>query len=189
MRSAVPLGRVLLEAVVDLGDLDVVVVAEHPGHVGQHAKRHVDADAHVGREQDGRPSGRGAAISCALRRRNPVVPITARPPRRATDRRWLEARRGHRELDEDALPAEHALGIVGDGHPEPPTARHLAGVAPDGRVPGRLERGHQAQILPSCEERDEATAHAAGGAGDHDVSHCAESSAQRFTRPYGSRTA
>ena len=52
-----PARRVLLVAVMGFADLHVVVVAEQPGDVGQHAKRHVDGDAHVGREQDGRLLG------------------------------------------------------------------------------------------------------------------------------------
>src|SRR5213593_3142653 len=47
-------GRVLLESVVDLGDLDVVLFAERLGHGGQELERDVGGDGHVGRHQDRR---------------------------------------------------------------------------------------------------------------------------------------
>ena len=79
--------------------------------------------------------------------------------------------RGYRELDQDAIPAERAVGIIADGHAEPPHSRDLAGVPRHCRMTGGLERRHETQIGVLVQERDETTAHAAGGAGDHYVSH------------------
>src|SRR5205814_5618592 len=44
-------GRIDLDAVVDLDDLRVEPVLENPGHVGHHFQEHVDANAHVRRDQ------------------------------------------------------------------------------------------------------------------------------------------
>ena len=46
-------GGVLLEAVVGLGDLDVVVAPEGGGDLPDYAEQHVHADGHVGGVDDG----------------------------------------------------------------------------------------------------------------------------------------
>ena len=83
----------------------------------------------------------------------------------------LEARLGHRELDEDAVARDRRGGVVGDDDAEAAHAGELAGVAPERTVAGGLERRDEAQVGRVSEAGDEATAHAAGGAGDDDVRH------------------
>src|SRR3990172_6810704 len=82
-------------------------------------------------------ASRSISSRCAAAK--PVVPMTARPPPRAAPRRGAgaaapgggnggvaEARVGDGELDEDAVAAEHALRIGGDGHAGLAHARHFA---------------------------------------------------------------
>src|SRR5207245_1896755 len=67
--------RVLLEAMVDLGDLDVVVIAERAGDDRQDLERERHADRHVGRQHD-----RGAP-------RQPGDLVALRPAAAAASRR------------------------------------------------------------------------------------------------------
>ena len=49
-------GRVLLEPVVRLDDLNVVIVAEHLGGLAEQAHKHVDAQTGIGRQENRRPA-------------------------------------------------------------------------------------------------------------------------------------
>ena len=151
------------------------------------AEGHVDAHAHVGREQDRRVLRPRPAISsrCAgvkpggadhrARRRaaRPGAGAPGSPPAprtRSRMRSWPSAR----------------LRVGGDRDAEPADARDLPRVArrargaraPRGRPPG-------AGPCPLARQRDETVAHPAGGAGDDDVRHDGRSD-QPLTRPSGS---
>ena len=165
-----PAGSVLLEAMVGLHDLHVVVVAQHPRHVREDAEGHVDAHAHVGRDED-----RGAAADAgellALRGGEPGGADHRAPALPRGQPRVGQARLRHRELDEDAILAERRFRVGGDRDGEPAYPRDLPRVASERRVPGRLEGGHQPQLLVLLEQRDQTVAHPAGGAGDDDIRH------------------
>src|SRR3989454_2360100 len=51
-RSRSPAGRVLLQAVMGFEYLDVVVLAQRAGDLGEHLQEDVDPHAHVGSEED-----------------------------------------------------------------------------------------------------------------------------------------
>ena len=82
-----------------------------------------------------------------------------------------QARLRHRELDQDAILAEGRLRVGGDRDAEPAYSRRFARVPAERGVAGRLEGGHQAQLLVLLEQGDETVAHPAGGAGDDDIRH------------------
>src|SRR3972149_5659174 len=115
--------------------------------------------------------------SCSISSRcaplKPVVPMTARAPVRATRRRCSRLASGTenstRTRSGTIAAGAAAGGVRAAAAPPPPP--QPADVAPDGAVPGRLERGGQPQIGRVLHAGDDAMAHAAGGAGDDDVGH------------------
>jgi len=155
---------------VGLDDLHVVVVAQHPRHVREDAEGHVDAHAHVGRDEDGDAPAddrellalRGGEAGGADHR---AAALPGHQPRVG------QARLGHRELDEDAVLAEDRFRVGGDRDGEPAYSCGFARVPPEGRMAGRLEGSHQAQLLVLLEQGDQTVAHPAGGAGDDDIRH------------------
>ena len=130
-------GRVLLEAVMHLGDLHVVLLAEEARHVGEHPEHHVDPHAHVGREEDGNLLGEALDLR-ALGGREAGRPDHGPRPLARGHAEVPEARVGSGELDEHAVTPEGPLGIGADGNPELAESRHLTRVLEEGRVAGRL---------------------------------------------------
>ena len=160
--------RVFLEPVVGLGDLDVVLVAERPGHGGEELERDVGGDGHVGRHDYCRPP-RELADFRALGG-GEAGRADHRPGTRLRDEPQVRER-GIRdgELDQHAVARDQRGGVRLDRDAGLAHARELAGVAAERRMAGGLERSDQPEIGRVGEARDDATAHPAGGAGNNDT--------------------
>jgi hypothetical protein len=61
-------GRILLEAVMLLDDLDIVRLTEHGGHLANHMEQDIHPDAHVGPVDDRDMLGRPAKLGLVVRR-------------------------------------------------------------------------------------------------------------------------
>ncbi len=160
--------RILLEAVVGLGDLDVVLVAERLRHGGEELERDIRRDRHVGREEDRRPAGELGDLGAVGRRE--AGRADHRPGARLRDEpEVLERGLGDGELDEHPVACDHSLGVPADRDADLPDAGELAGVASQRGVAGRLERGHEAQVGRVGEAGNDAIPHAPGRAGNDDI--------------------
>src|SRR5262245_8959782 len=99
-----------------------------------------------------------------------------------------ETRLGHRELDQDAILSEKALGVAGDDNAEPGNTGEFAGILQEGGMAGGLQCSDEAKVFFLSEERDETASHPAGGTGHDHLSH-GRARGQRLARFSCSRTA
>ena len=169
---------------VDLGHLDVVVVAERLGHQRERLVRDVDRHRHVRREHD-----RGAPAELP-----DVLTLRGReaggPDHRARACRRDELQVRDRLLIEFSVPdatlaREGGARIRRERNIEAADTRRFAGVGAERGMSRGFERGRDLQIGVALQTRDDAGPHPARGAGDDDVGHGGD----YFTRPYDSRIA
>src|SRR5262249_60415112 len=106
------------------------------------AKRNVDGHAHVGRKEDGRLPRQfrhvlllGSGESSRADHRTPAGA--------SDDSQVGETRFGDGELDEDAIPFQHLLGVRREGKSKPANARDFTGVPSERWMGRRLERRYQ----------------------------------------------
>ena len=79
----------------------------------------------------------------------------------------LERGLGHRELDQHAVAREGGPRVGRDGDAELADAGRLAGIAAHGAMARRLQRRRHPQPRRLAVQRDDARAHAPGGAADY----------------------
>ena len=145
--------------VVDLDDLGLETGAEEAGCAGDELRQDRHADAHVG--GDDRPGARGLGAQRGI-----LLPVE---PGRADDQggaalggdpRVRERRDGGGEVEHDVLGAADRAEVAADRHAERRAAGHLARVAPDSAVPGRLDRAGDREVRILARQRHQQPAHA-----------------------------
>src|SRR5437867_3185216 len=165
-----PAGRVLLQVAMGFEHLDVVVLAQRAGDVGEYLQEDIDSHAHVGSD-DARNRFGQLAEPGQLLGREPGRPDDHGFSGGGHDRQMHESgvRRG--ELNEDLGAVGQRGQIIGHRHAQTAAPRGFSGVGPDRGMPFPLHGPHQHTVRRLLDQTHQPRAHAPAGSRDDHFDH------------------